>query len=700
MEASIARLRASLGDVLRYYPMVLRNGFMSSSSSSSAAAASCHDASADAVGMSLMAHAATSWPADDADDMADAVEGFLTELTRVLSIGLCEGDGFELWSVLELLECVPDRVQAAAEAEVRSPIPKSLATSPAPVKKAPTTAAADSRSQVSAVARRGALQQTSPAVAAAPHTATNVTTSKLIAAPQDTAQGDVRTGEAADEGGSTSWRHHLSRFHFASQLVYMVRSTFPAAPHALQTRILLRLALNQGCLLASLELLRWWCRTELDSFYASSGSRQRTSQGRRTSSGSEREKGALSQLSTVDNNNSSSSGGGGGGALLTQPDVDSDVWNSFVAAIAPVAGPPALEIAAGAPRTAALPFHLQLFVAGLDDGSAASLEFYTQLQSYVQGRRSTRPSALVCYRASQQRCTRGTDASATAPPFSFLSGVDTAAGSPARRRASAAPAQQHVLQVEALPISRVKSTSNNDSAALPRRDNSGVGGVADTTLTSQEDSSNCTSTRQRQRRHHRRRKHLTRSDATEEGANAGMMGGDTYGDEASSTQTRSFSSPSSTSSATSPSLTRCPPSHCSSSSVVSSQARRHRRHRRPVASSSPQQQQEQLNDTVVPLEPCAATKTTHEKEATEARERNLCSDSRSGGVSPLCSHAAHVTSRKGEVDASASSLSPELAELQARALQCWAVAVAHAESQERRRLGARDVDANGTAAVQ
>jgi hypothetical protein len=60
----------------------------------------------------------------------------------------------------------------------------------------------------------------------------------------------------------------------------------------------------------------------------------------------------------------------------------------------------------------------------------------------------------------------------------------------------------------------------------------------------------------------------------------------------------------------------------------------------------------------------------------------------------------------GSVDAAVepakcdSALPPELESLQARVLQCWAVAVAHAASRERKRLSECDVDANAAATAE
>ncbi|KAK7195580.1 hypothetical protein NESM_000486600 [Novymonas esmeraldas] len=307
MDAAIVKLRVCLGELLAHYPRVLRNVFEAEPSSSDEGQREPHAAPA----------------------LADAVEGFLTELTRVLSIGLCDAD-LGLWSVLELLECVPGRMLAVAEA-----------------------AGMDASAPASAV--RPLLQ-------------------------------------------------HHQRYRFASQLVHVVRTTFPAVAHAVRARILLRLMLNQGCLLASLELLRLWCWAELLVFYASSAS-------------------------------AASLG------LLVQPDTDSDVWNGFMAAVAPVAGPPVAEIAAGAPKVTAQPFRLQLLVSRLDDGGSASRAYYAQVQSYVEGRQPTRPSALECCRAAATVTTPVSGASATA----------RAAAAASHQRGSRA-AEQLLLRVETLPV--------------------------------------------------------------------------------------------------------------------------------------------------------------------------------------------------------------------------------------------------------
>ncbi|TPP44962.1 hypothetical protein CGC20_12200 [Leishmania donovani] len=293
MDAAIAQLRGCLEELLAYYPHVLRNVF-------------------EAEPSPLAAPELPQQRPHDSSALADAIEDFLTELTRILSIGLCDDD-LGLWSVLELLECVPDRMQAVAEA----------------------TATATETAALGKHRARGPLKQ-------------------------------------------------LQRFRFASQLVYLVRSAFPATAPALRARILLRLTLNQGCLLAALELLREWCWPEL-----------------------------LGSTLLVTE------------AVATS-DTDSDMWNSFVAAIAPVAGPPVAEIAAGAPKVAAQPFHLQLLVPGLDDSSAASRDYYTQVENYACG--------------------------------------EGAASSP---QLSTHPAEQLVLRVESLPVDPEAVAHDKDAAGSP-----------------------------------------------------------------------------------------------------------------------------------------------------------------------------------------------------------------------------------------
>ncbi|KPI89199.1 hypothetical protein ABL78_1692 [Leptomonas seymouri] len=673
MEAAITRLCESIGELLQYYPLVLRNDFQSSSSAGSAVASSSTN---DALPNSEQPTPKTSIASSthDVNRMADAVEGFLTELTRATSIGLREGDGFELWSVLELLECVPGRMQAEAEAKVEVETRASARCSPSsPV---PAPKATISRSPASLPPRRGDGQTkatTFPALSLQP---------TAYPAP---AFASARPSRRRVEEDGASWWQHPQRFRFASQLVYVVRSTFPAAPRPLKARMLLRLALNQGCLLASLELLRLWCRNELEGFYEPMRGPPHA------------------ETRTL----SAASKGGPCVALLTQPETDSDVWNSFVAAIAPVSGPPVTEIAAGAPRVTPQPFNLQLLVAGLDDDSVASLEYYTQLQCYVQGRRSIRPSALACYEASQRRSAHGADASAVAHTMLSLPGAASAA-SQVRRNTSALPTQQHVLQVEALPTARPTVVPRSDCEAVHHEN----GSVADT-------SSQSSSLSARRRLRRCRKKRVCRRGAdcdggVGEGVEAATeLGGDEGLDNG--VGRLSVSSP-----PLDP-LARHERCHGSSSSV-------------PLAAddlvyggeSAPQQSPLPSNDFMgegeasgtadrtnvdaestlgVPsagsTEPAAAARrvsdtasrvsvhdTEDDRHDEAALQRTLHAiDEGSGRLSTTTE-----ANPQRQPEAS-SSLPPQLVALRARALQCWAVAVAHAESQERKRLSARDADA-------
>ncbi|GET89007.1 hypothetical protein, conserved [Leishmania tarentolae] len=340
MDAAIVQLRRCLEELLAYYPYVLRNVFEAESSP-------------------LAEPELSPQPLHDSSALADVLEGFLTELTRVLSIGL-SNDDLGLWSVLELLECVPDRIQAVAEAST-------------------TKTAAPGRHRA-----REPLQ--------------------------------------------------LQRFCFASQLVYVVRTAFPTTAPVVRARILLRLTLNQGCLLAALELLRKWCWSELLVFY---GTRDRGCSNDATSSTSPM-------------------------ALLLQSDTDSDLWNCFIAAIAPVAGPPVAEIMTGAPRVAAHPFQLQLLIPGLDNSSTASHAYYTQVENYAHGRQPVRPSALECYRAAlrqQSSPVRNADSS-----FRAVSPGKGAASSP---QLGLHPTEQLVLRVESLPVDR-RTAQPKGAASMSR----------------------------------------------------------------------------------------------------------------------------------------------------------------------------------------------------------------------------------------
>ncbi|RNF02794.1 uncharacterized protein Tco025E_08330 [Trypanosoma conorhini] len=148
--------------------------------------------------------------------MAEVAELLVTELIRVLSHGLHEGG--ELWSVLETLERVPNR---------------------------------------------------------------------LI---------------HGDANGACGTAQH--RLRFSGQLIYVIKSTFVRCTSAARTRALIRLALSQGVLLASLELIARWNAAELAAFYADPAS-----------------------------------------SVLCS--VDGELWDAFLRACAPIGGVTLTEIGAG-----------------------------------------------------------------------------------------------------------------------------------------------------------------------------------------------------------------------------------------------------------------------------------------------------------------------------------------------------------------
>ncbi|KAI5688211.1 hypothetical protein MNV84_04253 [Leishmania braziliensis] len=557
MDAAIVRLRGCLGELLSYYPHVLRNVFEPEPSL-------------------LGAPEPSQQQLQDPSAVADIIEGFLTELTRVLSIGIRD-DNLGLWSVLELLECVPDRMQAVAEA----------------------TAAATQTAVLGEDRTRGPLQE-------------------------------------------------LQRFRFASQLVYVVRSTFPAASHALRTRILLRLTLNQGCLLAALELLREWCRQELLAFYAAS------------------DRGCSnSVVGSVPSE-----------ALLVQPDSGSDVWNSFVAAIAPVAGPPVAEIAAGAPKLAAQPFHLQLLVSGLDDSSAASRAYYTQVQSYVYGRRPTRPSALVCYRAAlqqQSNTVRKDGDSARSPSKS-----EDAVFSP---QISPHPAEQFALGVESLPVD-CRTASSKAAAPVPKGNMSyGSSSTLSSLLITQGSSSSVRDGRVRGTKKRRRRRpslHTTDSEAAvhaEDAAVPPMLSADKTGN-STSDNTCSIEETAVNSSTVVADVRKCQDAPEAVEEVA--------------ASYKQDDVLQKADPQVIP----AADETGVTEAASKALDTasiDLPAAAFSNLSPALCASKLPFMNLDSS---SAPAPSSELTDLRHSLWLCWFAVMTHAESVERSRITLHDVDAN------
>ncbi|CAG9574632.1 conserved hypothetical protein [Leishmania major strain Friedlin] len=554
MDAAIAQLRGCLEELLTYYPHVLRNVFEVEPSP-------------------LAAPKLSQQRPRDSSALADVIEDFLTELTRVLSIGLCDDD-LGLWSVLELLECVPARMQAVAEATATAP-------------------------ETAALSKHGAqepLQQ-------------------------------------------------LQRFRFASQLVYLVRSAFPATAPAVRARIFLRLTLNQGCLVAALELLREWCRSELLVFYAASD------RGRRN--------GAAGSASSV--------------ALLVQSDTDSDMWNSFVAAIAPVAGPPVAEIAAGAPKVAAQPFHLQLLVPGLDDNSAASHAYYTQVENYACGRQPTRPSALACYRAALRQhsgSARKHDRS-----FRAASAGEGAASSP---KLSPHPAEQLVLRVESLSVDH-RTASGKEVAPVSRGN---VSYDSSSTLSSRPMTLEPLSFVHRERLRgakKRRRRHPSLSTAGAVAREEDAAGSPTPEGKTDNTTSDNTGSVAEAALHTSTVVTEA--KECQGAPEAGEKAAPPYRDDYASRDDDPQ---------VAP--------TVGETGAAQAASRALDTVSTDSPASaPHCLspalRAAESPNRTLD-SSSAPALSPELRNLQHRLWLCWLAVVTHAESEERIRITVRDVDAN------
>ncbi|KAG5477816.1 hypothetical protein LSCM1_05118 [Leishmania martiniquensis] len=547
MDSAIAQLRECVRELLAYHLHILRNEFEPQPSP--------------------LAEPQPPHPQPhDSSALADAIEGFLTELTRVLSMGLCDSDG-GLWRVLELLECVPGRMQAAAEAT------------------AATTEAA--------------------------------------------AAGEHRVREPLQR---------LQRFRFASQMVYVARSTFSAVSHTLRARILLRLTLNQGCLLAALELLRRWCWPELLVLYAA-------------------RRGGLSSAAADST------------ALLVQPHTDSDLWNSFVAAIAPVAGPPVGEIAAGAPKVATQPFHLQLFVSGLDDNSAASHSYYTQVQRYVFGRQPTRPSALACYRAALQRPRR-----LAAEDSSCYCAAFPGEGVASSSQIAQYPAEQLVLRVESLPVDR-RSASAKATAPLLR------------TNVSYDSSSSTLSShvatqapfrvhgeRLRNTKKRRQRPSSRSTTATEEAAALPMPASKTGGhsDEVSDIVSRV----------------------AAHSSAVVTEARICRGASGALQEAAATGKEDGALQTDVPHVLPAVAEAVAREGVSRAFGTALTD---SPTADPLSSPPALCASTSACVTLDTSSAStpfPELLDLRHRLWLCWLAVVTRAELEERARIAVQDVDAN------
>ncbi|KAG5478297.1 hypothetical protein CUR178_05012 [Leishmania enriettii] len=559
MDAAIAQLRECIEELLAYHPHVLRNSF-------------------EAQPSPLTAPQPPQPRPHYSSALADAIEGFLTELTRVLSISLCDDDA-GLWSVLELLECVPDRMQAVAD-----------------VASATTETAAASEHKVREPLKR------------------------------------------------------LQRFRFASQLVYVVRSTFHAASHTLRARILLRLMLNQGCLLAALELLRQWCWPELLVFYAAG-------RGDRSSAAAD---------STPPT------------GLLVQPDTDSDLWNSFVAAVAPVAGPPVAEISAGAPRVATHPFHLQLFVSGLDDNSAAPHSYYTQVRTYAFGRQPTRPSALAFFRAALQRqCNLATADS------SDSRAVSPGEGATSSSQLGPHPAEQLVLRVESLPVDRrgasVKAAVPSSRADVSYDCSSSIlsSRVVVQAPFSSVRGERLRSTRQRRRRHPL----LSSTDreaavpAEDVAAPPTLAAGKTDGNTNKRTDIIARAA------VHSPTV-EAGAKTCRGASETSEEA---------AATSKGDDVLQKCN---VPHAVPAADDSGSAEGASRALDTVLTD---LPGADPLSSSTALRASVSAYPPVGASSDTapfPELADLRHRLWLCWFAVVAHAELEECTRIAVRDVDAN------
>ncbi|ORC88793.1 uncharacterized protein TM35_000152240 [Trypanosoma theileri] len=129
----------------------------------------------------------------------------------------------------------------------------------------------------------------------------------------------------AQEELSNPARKALHRLKFSGQLVYVVKSTFVRSTAAVRTRALLRLALNQGVLLAALELISRWNGEELATFYANP---------------------SISVLCSV----------------------DEELWDTFLHACAPIGGVTLADIEAGVPKGATvMKFNMKLALPDMDD---------------------------------------------------------------------------------------------------------------------------------------------------------------------------------------------------------------------------------------------------------------------------------------------------------------------------------------------
>ncbi|KEG15054.1 hypothetical protein DQ04_00201070 [Trypanosoma grayi] len=134
----------------------------------------------------------------------------------------------------------------------------------------------------------------------------------------------------AQEDASSSAKQALHRLKFSGQLIYVVKSTFVRSTAELRTRALLRLALNQGVLLAALELIARWNAAELVVFYTDPAS-----------------------------------------SVLCC--VDDDLWDMFLRACAPIGGVTLADIEAGVPKGASVvKFDMKLALPGVDADDVAS----------------------------------------------------------------------------------------------------------------------------------------------------------------------------------------------------------------------------------------------------------------------------------------------------------------------------------------
>ncbi|CCW65998.1 unnamed protein product [Phytomonas sp. Hart1] len=273
------------------------------------------------------------------DAMADAAEQLITELLCVLSVGL-RGD-VDVWDVLATLQHVPTRLAESKDNTFNK------------------------RTSFSQSVEGGAVSS-SP--------------SSGLTGGQREGPGGSREDDAVKDAKQRLCR----RLNFTVQLVRIVETTFSGQPRLVHARALLRLALNYGCLLASLELLVRWNHDELWPFFS---------------------KPEMNVLFNCGDRGQR--------------------WNTFVGIVAPVGGVPLRDLEGGAARGFSLVhFNLALLVPDLDyDGPnqyaeggvgarkvttashiAASggqstegyrPEFYCQLEDYLRGATNCAPSALA-----------------------------------------------------------------------------------------------------------------------------------------------------------------------------------------------------------------------------------------------------------------------------------------------------------------